>query len=85
MDASHIATGTITALLATALVYFSHWPLQPLDLPTASAFCRSAHRRWRRCRQILQIQNRGCHGAARPRGVDHFNEYRARAGARGVK
>jgi hypothetical protein len=38
MDASHIATGTITALLATALVYFSHWPLQPLDLPTASAF-----------------------------------------------
>ena len=38
MDASHIATGTITALLVTALVYFSHWPLQPLDLPTASAF-----------------------------------------------
>jgi len=38
MDASHIATGTITALLATALVYFSHWPPQPLDLPTASAF-----------------------------------------------
>ncbi len=38
MDASHIATGAITALLATALVYLSHWPLQPLDLPTASAF-----------------------------------------------
>jgi hypothetical protein len=38
MDASHVATGTITALLATALVYLSHWPLQPLDLPTASAF-----------------------------------------------
>ena len=38
MDASHIATGTITALLATTLVYLSHWPLQPLDLPTASAF-----------------------------------------------
>jgi hypothetical protein len=37
MDASHVATGTITALLATALVYLSHWPLQPLDLPTASA------------------------------------------------
>ncbi|TMJ56515.1 MAG: hypothetical protein E6G90_05530 [Alphaproteobacteria bacterium] len=37
MDASHIATGTITALLATALLYLSHWPLQPLDLPTASA------------------------------------------------
>jgi len=38
MDASHVATGTITALLATALVYLTHWPLQPLDLPTASAF-----------------------------------------------
>jgi hypothetical protein len=38
MDSSHIATGTITALLATALVYLSSWPLQPLDLPTASAF-----------------------------------------------
>ena len=37
MDASHVATGTITALLATVLVYLSHWPLQPLDLPTASA------------------------------------------------
>jgi hypothetical protein len=37
MDSSHIATGTITALLATVLVYLSHWPLQPLDLPTASA------------------------------------------------
>jgi len=38
MNASHVATGTITALLATALVYLTHWPLQPLDLPTASAF-----------------------------------------------
>jgi hypothetical protein len=38
MDASHVATGAITALLATALVYLSHWPLQALDLPTASAF-----------------------------------------------
>ena len=38
MDASHIATGTITALIATALVYLTHWPLQPLDLQTASAF-----------------------------------------------
>jgi hypothetical protein len=38
MDASHVATGTITALLATALVYLSQWPLQALDLPTASAF-----------------------------------------------
>ena len=38
MDSSHIATGTITALLATALVYLLHWPLQPLDLPTASTF-----------------------------------------------
>ena len=38
MDSSHIATGTITALLATSLVCLSHWPLQPLDLPTASTF-----------------------------------------------
>jgi len=38
MDSSHVAIGTITALLATVLVYLSHWPLQPLDLPTASAF-----------------------------------------------
>jgi|307.fasta_scaffold193215_2 hypothetical protein len=37
MNASHVATGGITALLATVLVYLSHWPLQPLDLPTASA------------------------------------------------
>jgi hypothetical protein len=38
MNSSHIATGTITALLATAMVYLSTWPLQALDLPTASAF-----------------------------------------------
>jgi DNA-binding NarL/FixJ family response regulator len=38
MDSSHVATGTITALLATALAYLSKWPLQPLDLSTASAF-----------------------------------------------
>jgi hypothetical protein len=38
MNSSHIATGTITALLATALIYLSHWPLQALDLPTASVF-----------------------------------------------
>jgi hypothetical protein len=38
MNSSHIATGTITALLATVLVYLTHWPLQPFDLPTASAF-----------------------------------------------
>jgi hypothetical protein len=38
MDSSHIATAAITALLAIVLVYLSHWPLQPLDLPTASAF-----------------------------------------------
>jgi hypothetical protein len=37
MDSSHVATGAITALLATALIYFSKWPLQPLDMPTASA------------------------------------------------
>lgn len=38
MNSSHIATGTITSLLATVLVYLSHWPLQGLDLGTASAF-----------------------------------------------
>jgi two-component system nitrate/nitrite response regulator NarL len=38
MDSSHVATGAITALLATAMVYLSKWPLQPLDLPTALAF-----------------------------------------------
>jgi len=38
MDSTHVATGAVTALLATALVYLSHWPLQPLDVPTASAF-----------------------------------------------
>jgi hypothetical protein len=38
MDSSHVATGAVTALLATVLVYLSHWPLQPFDLPTASAF-----------------------------------------------
>jgi hypothetical protein len=38
MNSSHIATATITSLLAMVLVYLSHWPLQPLDLPTASAF-----------------------------------------------
>jgi uncharacterized membrane protein YccC len=38
MNSSHIATATITALLATVIVYLSNWPWQPLDLPTASAF-----------------------------------------------
>ena len=37
MNASHVATGTITALLATVLVWATKWPLTPLDLPTASA------------------------------------------------
>jgi hypothetical protein len=37
MDSSHVANGAITALLATALSYFSKWPLQPLDIQTASA------------------------------------------------
>jgi hypothetical protein len=37
MDSSHIATGTITSLIATVLIYLTHWPLQPLDLATASA------------------------------------------------
>jgi hypothetical protein len=40
MDASHIATGTITALMATALVYLTRWPLQPLDLQNGICFCR---------------------------------------------
>jgi hypothetical protein len=38
MDSSHVATGAITALLATVIIYLSNWPWQPLDLPTASAF-----------------------------------------------
>jgi hypothetical protein len=38
MNASYVATGGVTALLATVLVYLSHWPRQPLDLSTASAF-----------------------------------------------
>jgi hypothetical protein len=38
MNSTHIATGAITSLLATVLVYLTHWPLQPLDVPTASAF-----------------------------------------------
>jgi hypothetical protein len=38
LNSSHIAAGTITSLLATVLIYLSHLPLQPLDLPTASAF-----------------------------------------------
>ena len=38
MNSSHVATGAITALLATVLVYISHLSLQPHDLPTASAF-----------------------------------------------
>ena len=38
MNSSHIATGTITSLIATALVYLSHWPWQALDVATASAF-----------------------------------------------
>jgi hypothetical protein len=84
MDSSHIATGTITALLATVLVYLSHWPLQPLDLPTAAAFCRVARRRWRRGRQVLQIEDRACRRTARPCGVDHVSQPWAGAGARGA-
>jgi hypothetical protein len=37
MDSTHVATGAITALLATVLMYFSKWPLVPLDVATASA------------------------------------------------
>ena len=35
MDSSHVATGAITALFATTLIYFR--PLQPLDMPTEAA------------------------------------------------
>jgi hypothetical protein len=38
MDASHVASGTITALLATVLVYLTHLPLKPLEMPEALAF-----------------------------------------------
>ena len=37
MNSSHIATGAITSLIATVLVYLSHWPLEALDMATASA------------------------------------------------
>lgn len=39
MNPSHVvATGGITGLLAGALVYFSHWPLQPLTDAQAADF-----------------------------------------------
>lgn len=38
MNSSHVATGTIIGPLATVLAYLSHWPLLPLDLPTAPSF-----------------------------------------------
>jgi hypothetical protein len=78
----HMCDGTITAPLATALVYLHIPAARPAD---RSCFCRFARRRWRRCRQVLQIEDRSCRGAARPRGVDHVGECRTRAGARGVK
>jgi hypothetical protein len=37
MDSSHVATGAITALLATTLMYLSNWPPGKLDVATASA------------------------------------------------
>lgn len=37
MNSTHIAASGITALLASVLVYLSHWPWQPLDIDTASA------------------------------------------------
>jgi hypothetical protein len=67
MDSSHVATGTITALLATALVYRSNWPLQPLDVPTASASAWSAGRRGRRRGQVLQIEGRASGRSSRSR------------------
>jgi hypothetical protein len=37
MNASHVATGTITALIAQVLVYITTWPLHALDTATAMA------------------------------------------------
>jgi hypothetical protein len=76
MVSSHIATGTITALLATALVYLT------LAAPASRAaprirFCRPSGRRWRRRGQILQIADHACRGAARTRSADRANEPRA--------
>ena len=84
MDSSHIATGTITALLATVLVYLSHWPLQPLDLPTAAAFAGLLVAAGGGGRQVLQIEDRVCRRTARPCGVDHVSQPWAGAGARCV-
>jgi hypothetical protein len=84
MDSSHIATGTITALLATVLVYLSHWPLQPLDLPTASAFAGLLVAASGGGRQALQIEDRACRRTARLCSVDHVSQPWAGAGARGV-
>jgi len=68
MNASHIATGTITALIATALVYLTHWPLQPLDLQTASAFAGLLVAAAVPLSSST-IQDDGCRRADRPRGV----------------
>lgn len=39
MNTSHIvATGGATGLLAQVYVYLTHWPLQPMDSNTATAF-----------------------------------------------
>jgi hypothetical protein len=37
MDSTHVAVGAVTGLLASTLVYLSHWPLQPLDAQTAAS------------------------------------------------
>lgn len=37
VNASHVvAVGGVTAMLANLLVWATHWPLQPMDLGTAS-------------------------------------------------
>ena len=43
IDASHVATGTITALLATALVYLSNWVPQINDLSFNNSTLSGVH------------------------------------------
>jgi hypothetical protein len=39
MNGTHFAAaGGLTSLIAQALVYLTHWPLQPMDDATAMAF-----------------------------------------------
>lgn len=39
MNGTHFAAaGGLTSLISQALIYLTHWPLQPMDDPTAMAF-----------------------------------------------